>query len=69
LSLARTSIGDALLDKQARSRAADVSLVEEDAVDDTLDRLVDGRVLEEDVGGLAAEFQGELLSRSLRRRA
>jgi hypothetical protein len=34
-----------------------VALVEEDAVDDALDRLVDGRVVEDDVGRLAAEFE------------
>ena len=39
--------------------AADVTLVEEDAVDDALDRLVQRRVLEDDVGGLAAELQRE----------
>ena len=36
-----------------------MTLVEPDSVDHALDRLVDGRVLEHDVGGLAAEFQGE----------
>jgi hypothetical protein len=36
-------LGDALLHEQARARAADVALVEEDALDDALDRLVDRR--------------------------
>ena len=40
-----------------------MTLVEEDAVHDALDRLVHGRVLEHDVGGLAAQFQGHLLAR------
>jgi hypothetical protein len=34
-----------------------VALVEEDAVDDALDGLVDGRVVEDDVRGLAAELE------------
>ena len=40
-----------------------MALVEEDAVDDALDGLVDRRVLEDDVGGLAAQFEGHLLAR------
>ena len=48
--------------KQTRSGAADVALVEEDAVDDAFDGLVDGGVVEDDVGGLAAEFEGELFA-------
>ena len=35
-------VGDRLLHQQPRAGAADVALVEEDAVDDALDRLVDG---------------------------
>ncbi len=38
-----------------------MTLVEEDAVDDALDRLVHGGVVEDDVGGLAAELEGHLL--------
>ena len=38
-----------------------MALVEEDAVDDALDGLVDRRVVEDDVRGLAAELEGELL--------
>ena len=56
-------VGDRLLHQQPRARAADVALVEEDAVDDALDRLVDGGVVEDDVGGLAAELEGDLLVR------
>ncbi len=50
-------VGHALLDEQARSGAAHVSLVEEDAVDDPLDGLVERRVLEDDVRRLAAELE------------
>ena len=56
----RTSC-DALLDEQPRAGAADVALVEEDAVDDPLDGLVERRVREDDVRGLAAELEGEAL--------
>ena len=55
-------VGDGLLHQQPGARAADVALVEEDAVDDALDRLVDRRVVEDDVRGLAAELQRELLA-------
>src|SRR5690606_39297765 len=44
------------------ARAADLALVEEDAVDDALDGLVDGGVVEDDVGALAAQFEGDLLA-------
>ena len=54
-------VGDGLLHQQPRAGAADVALVEEDAVDDALDRLVDRGVVEDDVGGLAAELEGDLL--------
>ena len=55
-------LGDGLLDEQPGACAADVALVEEDAADDALDGLVDGGVVEDDVGGLAAELEGELLA-------
>ena len=54
-------VGDGLLHQQPGARAADVALVEEDAVDDALDGLVDRGVVEDDVGGLAAELEGDLL--------
>jgi hypothetical protein len=54
--------GDAFLDEQAGAGAADVALVEEDAVDDALDGLVERGVLEDDVGRLAAEFEGEFFA-------
>src|SRR6185436_16662862 len=61
LQLADERLGDRLLDEQARARAADVSLVEVDAVDDPLDRLVERAVVEDDVRGLAAELERQLL--------
>ena len=59
--LANDHVVDALFDEQARARAADVALVEVDAVDDALDRLVERGVGEDDVGGLAAELEGDRL--------
>ena len=41
-----------------------MALVEEDAVDDALDRLVERRVVEDDVGGLAAELEAQALGRA-----
>lgn len=52
---------DRLLDQEARARAADLALVEEDAGDDAFDGLVDRGVVEDDVGALAAQFEGDLL--------
>ncbi len=46
-----------LLHQQPRARTAHVALVEEDAVDDALHGLVDGGILEDDVGRLAAKLQ------------
>jgi hypothetical protein len=40
-----------------------VALVEEDAVDDALDRLIQWRIVENDVGGLATELQAQALGR------
>ena len=39
-----------------------MSLVEVDAVDDALDRLVEGRVFENDVGGFATQFECQPLA-------
>ena len=66
---ARLQLGDDLLDhgllhEQPRAGAAHVALVEEDAVDDALDGLIERRVVEDDVGGLAAELQAEPLGRA-----
>jgi hypothetical protein len=52
-------VGHRLLDEQPRAGAAHVALVEEDPLHDALDRLVDGGVLEDDVGRLAAELERE----------
>ena len=51
-----------LLHQQPRARAADVALVEEDALHDALDGLVDRGVVEDDVGRLAAELEGQRLA-------
>jgi hypothetical protein len=60
---------DRFLDQQAGSSAADVALVEVDAVDDALDGLVDRGVVEDDVGGLATQFQGQALAGTRQRAA
>src|SRR6185436_4581717 len=62
--LADHRLDDRFLHEEPRARAADVALVEVDAVDDALDRLVDRRVLEHDVRRLAAQLQGQLLLRA-----
>ena len=64
LELVDERLDDRLLDEQARAGAADLALVEVDAVDDALDRLVERRVVEDDVGGLAAELEGQRLVRA-----
>ena len=63
LQLVDHRLVDRLLDEQARPRAADMALVEVDAVDDALDRLVDRAVVEDDVRRLAAELERQLLAR------
>ena len=67
LELVDQRLVDRLLDEQPRARAADLALVEVDAVDDALDRLVERRVVEHDVGGLAAELEGQRLVGARRR--
>ena len=64
LSFSMSGPCDGLLDEQARAGAAHLALVEVDAVDDALDRLVERGVLEDDVRGLAAELQGQRLVRA-----
>ena len=53
------AVCDAFLHQQARARAADLPLVEPDCVDKTFDGRVDVGVVENDVGGFAAKFQGQ----------
>src|SRR4051812_5895730 len=54
LELLDRGLVDRLLHEQPRARAAHVSLVEVDAVDDPLDGLVERGVVEQDVRGLTA---------------
>ena len=56
-------LGDALLHEQARAGAADLALVEPDAVDEAFDGGVEIGVVEDDEGRFAAELEGELLGR------
>lgn len=56
---------DALLDKQPRAGAAALTVVEEDTEVRPRDGVVDVSVLEDDVGGLAAQFEGDLLEVAL----
>ena len=56
-------LGDALLHQQTRAGAADLALVEPDAVDQAFDGGVEIGVVEDDEGRLAAEFERELLGR------
>src|SRR4051794_7240998 len=53
LELVDDGFVDRLLHEQTRPGAADVTLIEVDAVDDPLDRLVESGVVENDVRGLA----------------
>jgi hypothetical protein len=54
-------LGDGLLHEQPAAGAAHLALVEEDAVDHALDRLVQRSIVEDDVCRLAAQLQGECL--------
>src|SRR5262249_60760303 len=56
------SLDGGLVHRQPRAGAPHVSLVEVDAVDDPLPRLVERGVVEDDVRGLAAEFERQLLA-------
>ena len=60
-------VAHAFLDQQPRPRAAHVALVEEDSVDDPLDRLVERGVLEHDVRRLAAQLEGQARVRARQR--
>src|SRR5579859_2671284 len=52
-------LGDALLHQEARTGAADLALVEPDAVDEAFDGGVEVGVFENDERGFAAEFERE----------
>src|SRR3989442_13214202 len=52
---------DRLLHEEARARAADMALIEVDPVDDSFHRLVERRVVEDDVPGLPAELERQPL--------
>ena len=69
LHLGDEGIGDAFLDEQPRSGAADLALVEPDPVDQSFHRAVEVGILEDEEGGLAAELQRELLAGTRRRPA
>ena len=68
-SFSTKQVVHALLHQQARTGAAHVSLVEEDALDDSLDGLIERRVLENDVRSLAAELESQRPCPCLRERA
>ena len=59
-------LGHALLHEQARAGAADLALVEPDAVDEAFDGGVEIGVVEDDEGRFAAELERELLAASSR---
>ena len=48
--------GDRLLHQESTPRAADLALIEEDAVDDALHRLVECRILKDNVRRLATKL-------------
>ncbi len=56
--------GDALLNQEARSGAADLPLIEPDGIDQALDRAILIGVVEDDEGRFAAQFEREPLARS-----
>src|SRR5438874_2283364 len=62
LQLLDDGLVDRLLHEETRARAAHVPLVEVDAVDDSLDGLIERRVVEDDVRGLASELERQLLA-------
>src|SRR5579884_3833073 len=62
LQLRDERLVDRLLDEEPRAGAADVALVEVDPVHDPLHGLVERGVVEDDVRGLAAELERQLLA-------
>ena len=65
--LADDRLDDRLLHEKPRPGAADVSLVEIDAVDDSFHGLIQRRIFEDDVRRFAAELEGQFLFRTCRR--
>ena len=51
------SLGDAFLNQQPRSRAADLSLIEPDGIDQSFNRRILIGILEDDERRFAAQFQ------------
>ena len=64
LDLLDEGVRNTFLDEQARAGAADLTLVEPDAVDKALDRRVQIGVLEDHEGGFAAELERQFLART-----
>src|SRR5687768_2335143 len=62
--LRHEELGDRFLDEESRAGAADVTLVEEDPVDYAFDRLVDRRIVEDDVRRFSTQLEGEFFVRS-----
>ena len=62
LKFSHELVMNGLLDQQSAPRAANMALVEEYAVYNTLDRLIDWRIVKDNVGRLASKFQGDLFS-------
>ena len=61
LELRDEHVGDRFLNQQSASGAADVALVEENSVDDAFNRLIDWRIIEDDVRGFTSKLQRQLL--------
>ena len=62
LELGMEAVGDALLHQKPRTGAADLPLIEPDCIDEPLNGAVEIGVVKDDVGGLAAQFQGQRLA-------
>ena len=62
--LVQEGIAEAFLHQQPRAGAADLALVEPDAVDQTFDGAVEIGILEDDEGRLAAKLQRQFLART-----
>ena len=58
------AVGDAFLHQKTRPGAADLALVEPDGIDQPFDGAVDIGIVKDDIGGLAAQFQGQRFTRA-----